>query len=90
MPSRLDPISLGLQRLEEAKHSYLAGDARSADAVLNAAQAILEAGGRSYPKRSVAAGDNKEKPSDFLQRVMWAQVCIRHRIPCEVESWSHD
>jgi hypothetical protein len=74
MASSTEAINLGLQRLDKAKASYLAGDAKSTEAVLDAAQAILVAGGREYGRSSVGSDIDHEKPSDFLQRVMWAEV----------------
>lgn len=78
MPSPINPISFGLQRLEEAKRSYLAGEADSTEAILDAARAILIAGGGDLQKQPVALNGRDEKPSDFLQRVMWAEVSWNH------------
>ena len=74
MASSTEAITQDLQRLDEAKQSYLAGEAKSTEAVLDAAQAILAAGGRGQGKSSAVSGTDNEKPSDFLQRVMWAEV----------------
>ena len=49
--------------------------------MMNAAHAVLVAGGRNVDNSSVVSSSGHEKPSDFLQRVMWAEV--RH-IPLEV------
>lgn len=81
MASPTDAITASLQHLEKAKELYLAGGAKSADAVLDAAHAVLVAGGRNVDNSSVVSSSGHEKPSDFLQRVMWAEV--RH-IPLEV------
>ena len=69
-----EAIVLALQRLDEAKKQYLAGEAVSSDAVLDAAQAIIAAAGRDQDELPASSGDKNEKPSDFLQRVMWAEV----------------
>lgn len=71
MSLNTEALALGLQRLEEAKKPYLAGEADSTNAILDAARAILAAGEHDQVKSS---GSNNEKPSDFLQRVMWAEV----------------
>ena len=75
MSSTTETVVLGLQRLEDAKKSFLAGEANSTEAVLDAARAILLAGGREQDK-SLASGSKKEKASDFMQRVMWAEVSM--------------
>lgn len=75
MSTPTDSIELGLQRLEEVKKSYVAGDAQSTKAILDAAQAILAAGGR-HKESQVLPSTDGEKPSDFLQRVMWAEVSL--------------
>lgn len=69
-----EALASALQRLEEAKKAYHAGEADSTDAVLDAAQAIVAAGGRAQHTPSGQVGGKDEKPSDFLQRVMWAEV----------------
>jgi len=83
MPGRVNPskmlsttesVALGLQRLEEAKKPFLAGEANSTEAVLDAARAILLAGGREQDTALVLSSSKKEKASDFVQRVMWAEV----------------
>jgi hypothetical protein len=75
MSSATEAVALGLQRLEEAKKPFLAGEANSTEAVLDAARAILLAGGRGQD-RALASGSKKEKASDFMQRVMWAEVSM--------------
>jgi hypothetical protein len=42
--------------------------------MLDAAQAILAAGRSDQTKPSTVSNIDHEKPSDFLQRVMWAEV----------------
>jgi uncharacterized protein YgbK (DUF1537 family) len=74
MTSSTEAITQALQRLDKAKESYLVGEAKSTEAVLDAAQAILVAGGRGQGKSSAVSSTDNEKPSDFLQRVMWAEV----------------
>lgn len=74
MSSTTQAVALGLQRLEEAKKPFLAGDANSTEAVLDAARAILLAGGREQDRALASLGNRKEKASDFMQRVMWAEV----------------
>jgi hypothetical protein len=74
MVSLTEAIDAGLQRLEEAKKLYLAGEANATDAILDAAQAILAAGRPDQSKPSAVLNSDHEKPSDFLQRVMWAEV----------------
>lgn len=74
MAPSTEQITSSLQRLEEAKKSYLAGESNATETVLDAAQAIVAAG-RPDQIKSAAVRDNKhEKTSDFLQRVMWAEV----------------
>lgn len=73
MVAPTDDIILGLERLEQAKQHYLAGEPNSTEAVLDAARYILAAGGEQN-KQVASRGDQNEKPSDFLQRVMWAEV----------------
>jgi len=75
MASPTEAINASLQRLEKTKKSFLAGEANSLDAVLDAAHAVLVAGGRNVDNSSVVLDSGHEKPSDFLQRVMWAEVC---------------
>lgn len=77
MPFLQDPITVSLQRLEEAKELYLSGAADSTEAVLDSAQAILTAGGRDHVKPTASSSIHHEKPSDFIQRVMWAEVSSR-------------
>jgi hypothetical protein len=74
MASLTEAIDTGLQRLEEAKKLYLAGEANATEAILDAAQAILAAGRPDQSKPSAVLNSDHEKPSDFLQRVMWAEV----------------
>ena len=74
MASTTEAVALALQRLEEAKKPFLAGEANSTDAVLDAARAILLAGGREQDRALVSPSSKKEKASDFMQRVMWAEV----------------
>jgi hypothetical protein len=74
MASTNEAVALGLQRLEEAKKPFLAGEANSTEAVLDAARAILLAGGREQDRALASSGRKKEKASDFMQRVMWAEV----------------
>jgi len=62
-----EAIASALQRLEEAKKAYQAGEADSTDAVLDAAQAIVAAGERAQDKPSTPAVSKDEKPSDFLR-----------------------
>jgi hypothetical protein len=69
-----EAINIGLQRLEEAKKLYVAGEANGTEAILDAAQAILAAGRSDQSKPSTISNLGHEKPSDFLQRVMWAEV----------------
>ena len=76
MASSTEAITSSLQLLDEAKQSYLAGGANSTEAVLDAARAILVAGGQDPKASSVPSNTDHEKPSDFLQRVMWAEVRI--------------
>lgn len=73
MVSSTNPVAVGLQRFEEARKSYFAGEANSTEAVLDAARGILAAGEQECPRQS-SLGSGHEKPSDFLQRVMWAEV----------------
>jgi superfamily I DNA/RNA helicase len=65
---------LALQHFEEAKISYLANETDSTQAILDAARAILSAGGQDQDKQPASSVSRDEKPSDFLQRVMWAEV----------------
>jgi hypothetical protein len=76
MASLTETIDTGLQRFEEAKKLYLAGEANATDAILDAAQAILAAGRPDQSKPSAVLNSDHEKPSDFLQRVMWAEVSV--------------
>ena len=76
MASTNEAVALGLQRLEEAKKPFLAGEANSTEAVLDAARAILLAGGREQDKALTISNSKMEKASDFMQRVMWAEVSI--------------
>jgi hypothetical protein len=69
MSSTTEAVALGLQRLEDARKP------NSTEAVLDAARAILLAGGREQDK-ALASGSKKEKASDFMQRVMWAEVSM--------------
>lgn len=75
MSSSSEAITSSLQLLDKAKQSYLAGEADSTAAVLDAARAILAAGGQDQKASSTVSSTSHEKPSDFLQRVMWAEVC---------------
>jgi hypothetical protein len=74
MSSTTEAVTLSLQRLEEAKTPFLAGEANSTEAVLDAARAILLAGGREQDKALALSSSKKKKASDFMQRVMWAEV----------------
>jgi hypothetical protein len=74
MASLTEAIDAGLQRFEEAKKLYLAGEANATEAILDAAQAILAAGRPDQSKPSAVLPSDHEKSSDFLQRVMWAEV----------------
>jgi hypothetical protein len=74
MASPTEAINIGLQRLEEAKKLYAAGEANATEAILDAAKAILAAGRPDQSKASAVLNSDHEKPSDFLQRVMWAEV----------------
>ena len=74
MASTNEAVALGLQSLEEAKKPFLAGEANSTESVLDAARAILLAGGREQDRALASSGRKKEKASDFMQRVMWAEV----------------
>ena len=74
MASPTEAITAGLHRLEKAKESFFAGDANSTEAVLDAARAILAAGEQDQNGSTVVLNTSHEKPSDFLQRVMWAEV----------------
>jgi hypothetical protein len=76
MSSTTEAVALGLQRLEEAKKPFLAGEANSTEAVLDAARAILLAGGREQDRALASSSSKKEKASDFMQRVMWAEVSM--------------
>jgi hypothetical protein len=76
MSPTTEAVTLGLQRLEEAKKPFLAGEANSTEAVLDAARAILLAGGREQDKALALSSSKKEKASDFMQRVMWAEVSV--------------
>jgi hypothetical protein len=76
MAKTTEAVALGLQRLEEAKKPFLAGEANSTEAVLDAARAILLAGGREQDKALASSNSKKEKASDFMQRVMWAEVSV--------------
>lgn len=75
MASSTEAITSSLQLLDKAKQSYLAGEADSTAAILDAARAILAAGGQDQEGPSIVSSISHEKPSDFLQRVMWAEVC---------------
>jgi hypothetical protein len=76
MASSTEAITSSLQLLDEAKLSYLAGEAKSTEAVIDAARAILAAGGQDPKASSLSSNTDHEKPSDFLQRVMWAEVRV--------------
>lgn len=67
-----ETIASALQRLELAKKAFEAGEKGSTDAVVDAARAIVAAG----EKPIAPTGSRDEKPSDFLQRVMWAEVSL--------------
>lgn len=75
MASSSEAITSSLQLLDKAKQSYLADEAGSTTAVLDAARAILAAGGQAQNESTIVSTSSDEKPSDFLQRVMWAEVC---------------
>lgn len=72
-----DNLARALQRLEPAKQAYLNGESGAVDAVADAARAILDASGPAAAAPS--HGTPKEKPSDFLQRVFWAEVRLQMR-----------
>lgn len=74
--STAEAVALGLQRLEAVKKPFLAGEANSTEAVLDAARAILLAGGRDQDRALAFSSNKEEKASDFVQRVMWAEVSI--------------
>lgn len=74
MSSIKEAFPLALQQFEKARGKYLAGEADSTEAVLDAARAILAAGGWNGETQPVSLASEHEKPSDFLQRVMWAEV----------------
>lgn len=74
MASSSEAITSSLQLLDKAKQSYIAGEADSTAAVLDAARAILAAGEQDQKPSSIVSSATDEKPSDFLQRVMWAEV----------------
>lgn len=74
MTPSTEAINLGLQRLDKARESYLAGEAKSTEAILDAARAILAAGVQNQNTSLIVSSADHEKPSDFLQRVMWAEV----------------
>jgi hypothetical protein len=69
-----EAITSGLQRFEEATRSYRANEPNSTQAILDAARAILSAGGQERDKLPAPSVSRDEKPSDFLQRVMWVEV----------------
>lgn len=72
----IEAIALCLQRLEETKKPFFAGEANSIEAVLDAARSILLAGGREQDRALALSSSKKEKASDFVQRVMWAEVSV--------------
>jgi hypothetical protein len=84
--SSTEAITSGLQRFEEATRSYRANEPNSTQAILDAARAILSAGGQERDKLPAPSVSRDEKPSDFLQRVMWAEVSDNtnrwHHINC--------
>lgn len=78
MASSTEAITSSLQLLDEAKQSYLAGGANSTEAVLDAARAILVAGGEDPKASSVPSNTDHEKPSDFLQRACGLRYVSSH------------
>jgi hypothetical protein len=66
-------LSQALKRLDEAK-ANLNGTKDSLEAVVDAARAVVTEGAGFSKHKS--APTSREKPSDFLQRVMWAEVRI--------------